>query len=29
MKELCDAYDMQFIVGQVTGIEERDGRMTA
>ena len=28
MKELCDAYDMQFIVGQITGIEERDGRMS-
>ncbi|WP_119291102.1 NAD(P)/FAD-dependent oxidoreductase [Azohydromonas sediminis] len=29
MKELCDAYEMQFIVGQVTGFEEADGRMTA
>ena len=28
MKELCDAFEMQFIVGQVTGIEERDGRLT-
>jgi thioredoxin reductase (NADPH) len=28
MKELCDAYEMQFIVGQVTGIEERDGTLT-
>ncbi|MFM7705832.1 MAG: NAD(P)/FAD-dependent oxidoreductase, partial [Rubrivivax sp.] len=27
MKELCDAYEMQFIVGQVTGFEETDGRM--
>src|SRR5512147_1269537 len=28
MRELCEAYEMQFIVGQITGIEERDGRMT-
>jgi thioredoxin reductase (NADPH) len=27
MKELCDAYEMQFIVGQVTGIDESDGRL--
>ncbi len=27
MKELCDAYEMQFIVGQVTGYEEKDGQM--
>lgn len=27
MKELCEAYEMQFIVGQVTGFEERDGRL--
>jgi thioredoxin reductase (NADPH) len=27
MKELCDAYEMQFVVGQVTGIEESDGRL--
>jgi thioredoxin reductase (NADPH) len=27
MKELCDAYEMQFVVGQVTGIEEIDGRL--
>lgn len=27
MKELCDAYEMQFIVGQVTGFEEVNGRM--
>jgi thioredoxin reductase (NADPH) len=26
MKELCDAYEMQFMVGQVTGFEDRDGR---
>ena len=29
MKELCDAYEMQFIVGQVTGIDEQDGKLTA
>ncbi len=29
MKELCDAYEMQFVIGQVTGIEERDDRLTA
>ncbi len=28
MRELCDAYEMQFIVGQITGIEEKDGRLT-
>jgi thioredoxin reductase (NADPH) len=28
MKELCEAYEMQFIVGQITGIEERDGKLT-
>jgi thioredoxin reductase (NADPH) len=28
MKELCDQYEMQFIVGQVTGYEEQDGRIT-
>jgi thioredoxin reductase (NADPH) len=28
MKELCEAYEMQFIVGQVTGIDERDGLLT-
>jgi thioredoxin reductase (NADPH) len=28
MKELCDAYEMQFIVGQVTGYEEKDGKLT-
>ncbi len=27
MRELCDAYEMQFIVGQVTGFEEMNGRM--
>jgi thioredoxin reductase (NADPH) len=29
MKELCDAYEMQFIVGQVTGFDEAGGRLTA
>ena len=28
MRELCDAYEMQFIVGQVTGYEEKDGQLT-
>ena len=27
MKELCDAYEMQFIVGQITGLEERDDKL--
>jgi thioredoxin reductase (NADPH) len=27
MRELCEAYEMQFVVGQVTGYEERDGRL--
>jgi thioredoxin reductase (NADPH) len=29
MKELCEAYEMQFIVGQVTGFEEAAGRLSA
>jgi thioredoxin reductase (NADPH) len=29
MKELCDAYEMQFMVGQVTGLEEKDGRLSS
>ncbi len=29
MRELCEAMEMQFIVGQVTGFDEADGRMTA
>ena len=29
MHELCDAYEMQFMIGQVTGIDERDGRLAA
>ena len=28
MKQLCDAQEMQFIVGQTTGVEEVDGRLT-
>jgi thioredoxin reductase (NADPH) len=28
MRELCEAYEMQFMVGQVTGIEEKDGLLT-
>lgn len=28
MRELCEAYEMQFIVGQVTGYEEKDGQLT-
>ena len=28
MRELCDAYEMQFLVGQVTGIEEADGKLS-
>lgn len=28
MKELCDAYEMQFIIGQVTGFEEHDDKLT-
>jgi thioredoxin reductase (NADPH) len=27
MRELCDAMEMQFMVGQITGIDERDGRL--
>jgi thioredoxin reductase (NADPH) len=27
MRELCDAYEMQFMVGQVTGYEEAEGRL--
>ncbi len=27
MRELCDAFEMQFMVGQVTGIEESGGRL--
>ena len=28
MRELCDAHEMQFVVGQVTGFEEADGALT-
>ncbi len=28
VKALCDAYEMQFIVGQATGFDEQDGRLT-
>ena len=28
MKALCEAYEMQVIVGQATGFEEQDGRLT-
>jgi thioredoxin reductase (NADPH) len=28
MKELCDAYEMQFIVGQVSGFETEGGRLS-
>ena len=28
MHELCEQYEMQFMVGQVTGYEEKDGRLT-
>lgn len=28
MKELCDAYEMQFIVGQVTGYEAKDSKLS-
>ncbi|MEK9951930.1 MAG: NAD(P)/FAD-dependent oxidoreductase [Curvibacter sp.] len=28
MKELCDAYEMQFMVGQITAVEEKDGKLT-
>jgi thioredoxin reductase (NADPH) len=29
MRELCDAMEMQFIVGQITGLDERDGRLAS
>jgi len=28
MRELCDAYEMQFVVGQVTGIEEASDKLS-
>ena len=27
MRALCEAYEMQFIVGQITGYEEKDGKL--
>jgi len=27
MKEMCEAYQMQFMVGQITGFDEKDGRL--
>jgi thioredoxin reductase (NADPH) len=29
MRELCEAYEMQFLVGQITGIEETAGKLTS
>ncbi|MCY7308887.1 MAG: NAD(P)/FAD-dependent oxidoreductase [Rhodoferax sp.] len=29
MRELCEALEMQFLVGQVTGVDERDGKLGA
>ena len=28
MHALCDAYEMQFVTGQITGIEENDGKLS-
>ncbi|KQT10593.1 NAD(P)/FAD-dependent oxidoreductase [Ramlibacter sp. Leaf400] len=28
MRELCEQYEMQFIVGQITGYDEKDGRLS-
>ena len=28
MRELCDAYEMQFVVGQITGFEEANGQLS-
>jgi thioredoxin reductase (NADPH) len=28
MHQLCDAHEMQFVIGQVTGYEENEGRLT-
>jgi thioredoxin reductase (NADPH) len=28
MRELCDAYEMQFVVGQITGFEELEGKLS-
>ncbi len=29
MRELCDAYEMQLIIGQISGFEERDSRLVS
>jgi len=29
MRELCEAFEMQFVVGQITGFEEAEGRLSA
>ena len=29
MREMCEALEMQFVVGQITGIDEREGRLAA
>jgi thioredoxin reductase (NADPH) len=29
MKAMCDAYEMQFIIGQVTGFDEKNGKLSA
>ncbi|QBK05656.1 NAD(P)/FAD-dependent oxidoreductase [Hylemonella gracilis] len=29
MRELCEAYEMQFMVGQITDFEEKDGKLAA
>lgn len=29
MKQLCDDYEMQFMIGQITGYESRDGKLAA
>ena len=29
MKELCEALEMQFVVGQVTGLDEQNGKLSA
>ena len=29
LRELCEALEMQFLVGQITGIDEREGKLTA
>ncbi len=29
MREMCEAYEMQFVVGQITGIDEAEGQLKA